>query len=100
MYPSLHIQSTFSRLPTGEDGWISHDKHAADPVLFLYVPAAHAQQLVGGLPVYLALHPHCNDPGSENSLAAHMVHAAAPGAALNLPARHSSLLSWPDVSRA
>jgi len=70
---ALHWQAVIVVLPNTDAELAGHTVHAAGPVVFLKVPAAHSVHTVPFAPVYPALHAHASGPlaAGESELSGH-----------------------------
>ena len=92
MYPALHTHCVNAVLVGGDVDKSGHVEHACDPVVALYVPAAHDVHVSPFDPVCPALHTHCVDAvlaGGDVDESGHVEHTCDPVVALYVPATHA-----------
>lgn len=90
------MHSSISKLPAGEVESVGHEVQEALPIMFLYLPLAHAWHVPPSPPVPAKPGLHIHAPAEllaeeEVSLSSgHEVHIAVPAISLYLPFSHST----------
>jgi len=92
--PLLHRQDVFEVLPGVEEDPCQQDVHAAEPIVSLYVSAAHSVHTLPSAPVYPTLHWHNLLPVVETVLAVQLRQDVCAVLLLYFPASHNKQLPF------